>query len=138
MSDLFQALSISAHGMKAQGVRIRVISENLANSETAATTPGGDPYTRKTVTFKNVMDKQEGTRVVNADEINRDTKRPYPERYMPDHPAADENGIVRMPNVDPLVEMNDMRHAQRAYEANLGMIDQSRNMMRQTIDLLRR
>ena len=138
MSELFSAMTISASGMKAQSTRIRVLSENVANAATAAPSPGEDPYTRQTITFKNVMDREMGMRKVEVDKVAKDTKREFPQKFMPDHPGADENGFVRMPNVDPLIEMMDMREAQRSYEANLGMIEQSRNMMLQTIDLLRR
>lgn len=139
MTDqLFGAMSVSASGMKAQSTRVRVVSENMANANTAAAAPGEDPYARKMITFKNEMDRQAGFDAVKVDEITNDTKRPFPVKYMPDHPGADEDGYVRMPNVDMLVEMMDMREAQRSYEANLGMLDQSRNMAMQTIDLLRR
>jgi flagellar basal-body rod protein FlgC len=138
MTELFSAMSISAAGMKAQGTRIRVISENLANSGTTATTPGGDPYTRQTVTFKNTMDRKRGFDLVDVSKIGKDDKKPFPTKYMPDSPAADANGYVKMPNVDPLVELMDMKEAQRTYEANLGMIDQSRSMILSTIDILRR
>ena len=139
MSDeLFGAMSISASGMKAQSTRVRVVSENLANANTAASTPDEKPYTRQIVTFKNQLDRQIGQDLVNVKEISQDTQKPYPVKYMPDHPGADAEGYVRMPNVDMLIETMDMREAQRSYEANLGMLDQSRNMALQTIDLLRR
>jgi flagellar basal-body rod protein FlgC len=138
MTELFSAMSISAAGMKAQGTRIRVISENLANASTGATSPTAQPYERQTVTFKNTMNKKLGFDTVNVDKISKDNKKPFPTKYMPDHPGADANGYVKMPNVDPLVELMDMKEAQRTYEANLGMIDQSRSMILSTIDILRR
>lgn len=134
---MFSTLSISASGMKAQSARIKIIAENIANADTAATTPGGKPYTRKTITFKNVLDKQIGGDRVEVSKIGQDTNKPYPLKYMPDHPGADKNGYVKMPNVDPLVETMDMKEAQRSYEANLGMIDQARSMYAQTVDILR-
>jgi len=138
MSELFSAMSISANGMRAQSERVRVISENMANADTAAPTPGEDPYTRQFITFKNELDRQAGVKMVEVDSIEQDRKKPFPTKYMPDHPGADENGYVQMPNVDTLIEAMDMREAQRSYEANLGMIEQSRNMVLQTIDILRR
>lgn len=138
MSELFGAMTISAFGMKAQSQRVRVIAENMANSGTTGTTPGEDPYSRQIMTFKNEMDRQRGMELVKVDKIGNDTKRPFPIRYMPEHPAADERGYVKMPNVDSIIETMDMREAQRSYEANLGMIDQYRTMTMQTIDLLRR
>lgn len=137
MSELFSAMSISASGMKAQTTRIRVIAENLANADTAAEKPGDTPYTRQTITFKNVLDRQMNGQKVEVGQIGHDTKHPYPIKYMPDHPGADENGYVKMPNVDALIEMMDMREAQRSYEANLGLIEQSRSMVMRTIDILR-
>lgn len=138
MSELFGAMTISAFGMKAQSQRVRVIAENMANSGTTGTTPGEAPYSRQIMTFKNEMDRQRGMELVKVDKIGNDTKRPFPIRYMPEHPAADERGYVKMPNVDSIIETMDMREAQRSYEANLGMIDQYRTMTMQTIDLLRR
>lgn len=137
MSELYNAITISSHGMKAQSTRVRVISENLANSDTAAARPGENPYTRKTITFKNVMDRNIDANTVEVSKIRDDNKRPYPVKYMPDHPGADDAGYVKMPNVNTIVEMTDMREAQRSYEANLGILDQSRSMVNRTIDLLR-
>lgn len=138
MSELYNALTISTHGMKAQTERIRIISENVANSDTAAGAPGEDPYTRKIISFKNVLDREMGADTVKVDKIKNDTVRPHPLKYMPDHPGADASGYVKMPNVDMMIELMDMREAQRSYEANLGMLEQSRGMIMQTIDLLRR
>ena len=138
MSELFSAMTISASGMKAQSSRIKVISENLANADTAAETKDAKPYTRQRIMFRNVLDREIEGQKVEVSRIDQDTKKAYPLKYMPDHPGADENGYVRMPNVDTLIETMDMREAQRSYEANLGMIDQSRNMIMQTIDILRR
>ena len=138
MSDLYGAMTISAYGMKAQSQRVRVIAENMANSATAPTKPGEEPYRRQIVTFKNEMDRKKGLDLVNVDKIDVDRKRDFITKYMPDHPGADAGGYVKMPNVDPIIETMDMREAQRTYEANLGMIDQSRSMINQTIDLLRR
>lgn len=135
--DIINAMKISAMGMKAQGARIRVVSENLANADTAATTPGGDPYTRQTISFENRLDKELGIRTVDVKNIKADKPDAYPTRYMPDHPGADENGIVKLPNVNTLIEMMNVREAQRSYEANLGMIEQSKTMVTRTIDLLR-
>ncbi len=137
MSDLWDSLTISAHGMRAQGTRVRVISENLANADTVARTPEEDPYRRQTITFKNVLDRELGMKVVQVDDIDVDRTEPFTTKFMPDHPGADENGYVRAPNVNSLIEIMDMREAQRSYEANLGMIEQSRGMLLRTIDLLR-
>lgn len=135
--DIFSSMLISASGMKAQGTRIRVISENMANADTAGKTPGDEPYHRQTISFQNEVDRASGLRLVSVANIGTDTKTPYEMKYMPDHPAADEGGYVKMPNVNMMMEMMDVREAQRSYEANLGMIEQARAMITRTIDLLR-
>lgn len=137
MTDMFDAMTISAFGMRAQGERTRVISENIANGSTAALTPESDPYTRKVITFRNELDRERGHKVLNVEDITEDRRGEFPLKFMPDHPGADVNGYVKMPNVSTLIELNDMREAQRSYEANLGMIENSRTMMFRTIDLLR-
>lgn len=134
--DLIKAMEAAAQGMKAQGVRMRVISENLANTETTGQTAKEDPYQRQTVTFKNVLDRKSGTMKIDADRISRD-RSPFIMKYEPGHPAANAQGYVKMPNVNPLVEMMDMREAQRSYEANLGAISMARSMLMSTIELLR-
>jgi flagellar basal-body rod protein FlgC len=134
--DLFSSLKLSAAGMKAQGTRLRVISENLANADSLPTEPGKDPYRRKHITFKNVMDKDIGMQSVRVDKIRPDTSE-FQRRYEPNHPAADAQGYVLAPNVNTLVEMMDMREAQRSYEANLSAIRAARTMMQGTIDILR-
>jgi flagellar basal-body rod protein FlgC len=135
--QIMNAIAISASGMHAQGDRLRVISENIANADTAAAAPGEEPYRRKMVTFKNVMDKESGNNEVEVAKIGQDTTTPFKLKYMPGHPGADENGYVKLPNVNTLVEVMDMREAQRSYEANLGMIEIARGMMGRTLDLLR-
>ncbi len=135
--DLLDAMTQAAKGMKAQGVRMRVISENLANADTTAQTPGADPYQRKTVTFKNILDKATGQKAVAIDKIVPDSSD-FVMKYEPGHPAADKNGYIKTPNINPLVEMMDMREAQRSYEANLGVIDMARGMLMRTLDLLAR
>ncbi len=137
-NDLYGAMTISAHGMKAQSNRVRIIAENMANSSTAANSPNEDPYARKIITFKNEMDRNAGMELVNVDKIKEDTRNPFILKYNPDHPGANPQGYVKMPNIDPIIETMDMREAQRTYEANLGMIDQSKTMIMQTIDLLRK
>ncbi len=136
-SELLNAMTISASGMRTQGTRVRVITENIANSATTGQTPGADPYRRQTISFKNELDKEKGVKLVQVDEIGEDFESDFILKFMPDHPAANEDGYVKMPNVNTLIETMDVREAQRSYEANLGMIEQSRTMMMRTIDLLR-
>lgn len=135
--ELLNAMSVSAHGMQAHGHRIRVITENIANANTTGDAPGADPYRRQQITFKNQLDRDMGLKLVEVDKVFEDTKKDFPLEYNPDHPAANEEGYVKMPNLNSLIEMSDMREAQRTYEANLGMIEQSRAMVMRTIDLLR-
>ena len=136
MTDLFKSLDISASGMRAQGTRLRVISENVANADSTATTPNGEPYRRKLVTFDNVLDRQLGIDRVEVKRISRDTSD-FGEKYMPNHPAADANGYVKTSNVNTIIELADMREAQRSYEANLKVLQASRAMLQGTIELLR-
>lgn len=135
--QIMNAMGVSASGMHAQGDRLRVIAENIANADTAAAQPNEDPFRRKTVLFKNVMDKELGATIVRADKIGEDTSTPFRLKFMPDHPGADANGYVKLPNINTLIEVMDMREAQRSYEANLGMIEIARNMLGRTLDLLR-
>ncbi len=134
--DLVEAIKIAASGMKAQGTRLRVISENLANSDSTSETPGGDPYQRKTVSFRDQLDRASGADLVEVDRIGKDTSA-FRRKYDPTHPGAGPDGYVLLPNVNPLIEMMDMREAQRSYTANLDMIENSKKMIEQTINLMR-
>lgn len=136
-NSMWNTMMVSAYGMKAQGERTRVISENIANAGTAALTPNAEPYARKVITFKNQMDKTYNTDLVKVKDIADDRKTEFPLKYMPDHPGANAEGYVRMPNVNMVVELTDMREAQRSYEANMGMMENYRNMSMRTIDMLR-
>lgn len=136
MDDLLRTLRISAAGMKAQGTRLRVISENVANADSLPTEPGGLPYRRKVVTFRNELDNAIGVNTVRVDRVKTDLAD-FNRRYDPSHPAADANGYVLAPNVNSLVEMMDMREAQRSYEANLSVIKSSKSMLQETIGIMR-
>lgn len=134
--NLKDAMQISAAGMRAQGQRLRVISENLANADSTAQTPGGEPYRRKIMTFKNVLDRSINADMVRVNKIMPDAKD-FELKYDPSHPAANAEGYVLRPNVNSLVEVSDMREAQRSYEANLSVIETSKAMLSRTIGLLR-
>lgn len=136
-NELFSAMKISAMGMRAQGTRIRVVTENIANANTTGQTPGADPYRRQTVSFKNEMNRELGIREVEVDKISTDRTTPFKLKFEPGNPGADENGYIKLPNVNSMIEVMDVREAQRSYEANLGMIEQTRSMISRTIDLLR-
>jgi flagellar basal-body rod protein FlgC len=134
--DLDRALRLSTAGMAAQSVRLRVVAENLANRDTTGETPGADPYRRHTVTFANRMDRAIGAPTVQATRIGT-APGEFPQRYEPSHPAADERGYVRTPNVNSLIEVMDMREAQRSYNANLSVVETTRSMLLRTIEALR-
>ena len=137
MTDALNAsLSISGAGMAAQSKRLRVITENVANANTTGTTPDADPYRRKVVSFASVLDLKTGLSTVAVDRVSRDHS-PFPTDFDPSNPAASAEGLVKMPNVDLLVELADMREANRSYEANLQTFKQARQMITMTIDLLR-
>ena len=136
MTDLAKAMNISAAGMKVQGERLRVISENVANAGSTALSPEGEPYRRKLVTFGSTLDRELGVELVEVKKVARDQTE-FGLRYQPGHPAADATGYVKTSNVNTLVEMTDMREAQRSYQANLKVMQASRSMLQRTIDLLR-
>jgi flagellar basal-body rod protein FlgC len=135
--NILSALDVSASGMKAQGDRLRAIAQNIANADTAANTPNSDPYRRKTVLFKNELDRATGVQKVHVEKVIEDKSNDFRLKFMPDHPGADANGYIRLPKINTLIEMTDMREAQRSYEANLGMVKIARSMLGQTVDLLR-
>ena len=134
--DLATALSISATGMQAQTERLRVIAENVANADSTGSTPEAAPYRRRIVQFEGVLDRALQSEVVRVKRIGRDPS-PFPQKFDPSNPAADSAGYVRTPNVNPLVEMMDMRNAERSYNANLGVMQASRAMLTRVIDLLK-
>lgn len=136
MDPLSTSLKIAASGMTAQSERLRVVSENLANAQSTGQLPGSDPYQRKTVTFAAELDRASGASMVEVAMVGSDPSA-FPIEYQPGHEAADEFGYVKMPNVNILIEMADMREAIRGYEANLQNIKQSRELISMTIDLLR-
>lgn len=135
-SDLQTSMIISASGLRVQGQRVKVIAENIANTNSTADTPGGDPYQRKVLTFQNVFDRTLDATLVRVRKVVPD-QSDFGLVFDPNHPAAGPDGYYKTPNVNGLIEMSDMREAQRSYEANLNMIETSRAMMTRTIDLLR-
>lgn len=136
MDDIIKTMRISGAGMRVQGERLRVIAQNLANANSLPQEPGGKPYQRKIITFKNELDRNLGLKTIRVAKIQAD-KSDFGKRYEPSHPASDPNGYVLTPNVNSMVEMSDMREAQRSYEANLNVIKASKSMLNSMIDLLR-
>lgn len=133
---LQDTLNIAAAGMHVQGDRLRIISENIANVDSTGRAPGEEPYRRKLITFKNELDKALGVETVQVDKRTYD-RSDFELKYNPSHPAADAEGYVKMPNVNTIVEMMDMREARRAYESNLGVVETTKAMLQRTIDLIR-
>ncbi|MBC7950505.1 MAG: flagellar basal body rod protein FlgC [Rhodospirillaceae bacterium] len=136
MDELQKSTKTALSGMKAQSERLRVISENLANVDSLARTPDGTPYRRKVVSFKSELDRATGVNKVVVDKVRPDAAE-FQRRYDPKHPASDKDGYVLAPNVNPLIEMMDMREAQRSYEANLSVISSSRQLLSRTVEMLR-
>ncbi|MDT7953158.1 MAG: flagellar basal body rod protein FlgC [Acetobacteraceae bacterium] len=134
--DISKAIAISASGMDAQTARLRVIAENLANQDSTGSTPGAEPYRRKTISFEDRLDREIGVDTVRVRKVGVD-KSDLPKRYDPSHPAADAEGYVRTPNVNSFVEIMDMREAQRGYSANLNVMEVTRTMLTRTIELLK-
>jgi len=133
---LLASLKIAGSGMEVQSARLRVISENVANAQSTGTTPGADPYARKTISFENEMDRVSGIRTVRVKGIGIDSE-PFKTELDPGNPAADDKGYVKMPNVNLLVELADMREANRSYEANLQVVKESGDLTSMTIGLLK-
>jgi flagellar basal-body rod protein FlgC len=134
--DFVKSLAIAASGLRAQAGRMRIISENIANADSTAQRPGGDPYRRKIVTFRSELDRSLDARVVAIGPVRTD-RTDFRTKYEPGNPAADAKGYVKYPNVNALIEMTDMRDAQRTYEANLNVITATRRMIQRTLDLLK-
>jgi flagellar basal-body rod protein FlgC len=135
-NDFARSMGIATSGLRAQAGRMRVISENLANADSTAATAGGDPYRRKVPTFSSALDRALDAQVVTLGKIRPD-RSDFHVKYEPGNPAADVAGNVKYPNVNPLVEMTDMREAQRSYEANLNIISATRRMIQRTLDILK-
>ncbi|MEE1655355.1 flagellar basal body rod protein FlgC [Microvirga sp. CF3062] len=136
IDPLIASGKLSSAGLEAQSARLRVVSENIANANSTGRAPGSDPYSRKTITFRSELDRTLGAASVSVKDVGQD-EAPYPVEYDPGNPAADENGMVKKPNVNMLIEMADMREANRSYQANLQMMKQARAMISATIDLMR-
>ena len=134
--DFLKSIAIAATGLRAQTGRMRVIAENIANADSTAQRAGAEPYRRKIPTFRSELDRTIGASVVGLGSLKSDQTE-FRSKYEPGHPAADANGYVKYPNVNTLVEMTDMREAQRSYESNLNVIAATRRMLQRTIDILR-
>jgi flagellar basal-body rod protein FlgC len=135
--DIATSMVIAASGMRAQSSRMRTIAENIANANSTSPQPGGDPYRRQVATIKSDFDSHLNATLVEAGKPVQDMSD-FRSVYDPGNPAADKQGYVKMPNVNPLIEVMDMREAQRSYEADLNVMEASKTMLSRTVDLLRR
>lgn len=134
--DFKKSMLIAASGLRAQSGRMKIIAENIANAESTAKVKGGNPYQRQIPTFHEVFDAEIGANIVKQGRVKLD-ESDFGEKFDPGNPAANDKGIVKMPNVNTLIEMVDMREAQRTYEANLNVIGSTRRMLARTLDILR-
>ena len=134
--DFMKSIAIAASGLRAQAGRMRIISENIANADSTAQAAGGEPYRRKMATFTSEMDRALDAQLVGLGRVKADPSE-FRVKHEPGHPSADANGNVKYPNVNSLVEMTDLREAQRSYEANVNVIGASRRMIQRTIDILK-
>ncbi|MGD9922384.1 MAG: flagellar basal body rod protein FlgC [Pseudorhodoplanes sp.] len=134
--DFIKSIAIAASGLRAQAGRMRVIAENLANADSTSHNAGSEPYRRKIPTFRSEFDRSLEARMVSLGRLHTD-QTAFQTKHQPGHPAADGTGHVKYPNVNPLVEVTDMREAQRSYEANINVIGATRRMLQRTIDILK-
>ena len=134
--ELNEAISVAASGLTAQSTRLRIISENLANADSTSETPGGTPYQRKLITFQGVLDRHIGAITPKAGDVLT-VGGTFERRLDPTNPGADADGYVQLPNVNPLIELMDMKDAQQTYQANLNVIDAAKAMISHTLDLMR-
>jgi flagellar basal-body rod protein FlgC len=135
--DLNTSMIVAASGMRAQSTRMRIIAENIANANSTAQTPGGDPYRRKVATVKSDFDRELNATLVKPGKPVSDMTE-FRMQFDPGNPAADSKGYVKLPNVSSLIEVMDMREAQRSYEADISVMEASKSMLARTVDLLRR
>lgn len=136
IDPLNASLKIAGSGLSAQSMRLRIVSENMANAQSTGPTAGADPYRRKTIAFTNELDRASGASLVRINSIGVDPT-PFMIEHDPGNPAANATGDVKRPNVNLLMEMGDLREANRAYEANLQIMKQTNDILSQTVDLLK-
>ena len=134
--DFLKSIAIAASGLRAQAGRMRVISENIANADSTAQRTGTDPFRRKIATFRSEIDRSLDARLVSLGPVRTDPSD-FRTKHEPGHPSADANGHVKYPNINPLIEMSDLREAQRSYEANVNVIGATRRMIQRTLEILK-
>jgi flagellar basal-body rod protein FlgC len=136
IDPLEASIKIAGSGIEVQSSRLRVVAENMANANSTGRVPGSNPYRRKTITFDNELDRATGMELVKVREVGVD-RAAFRSEYDPGNPAADAKGVVKMPNVNMIMEMADMREANRSYEANLQVVKEARDLYTMTLDLLK-
>jgi flagellar basal-body rod protein FlgC len=136
VDPLQSSLRIAASGLQAQSTRLRIVSENVANAQSTGPTAGAEPYARRTVSFESALDRASGANLVQVKSVGVD-RTPFKLERDPGNPAADAQGMVKMPNVNVLVELADMREANRSYEANLQVAKQTADMLNATVALMK-
>lgn len=132
---LNDTLNIASAGLAAQEERLRVVAENIANADTTGRTPGEQPYRRKLLVFGNVLNDELGINTVQVTKRTHDMSD-FVKKYDPTHPAADAQGYVMHPNVEPVLEMVDLREARRGYEANLAVVQVTREMESRALSII--
>jgi flagellar basal-body rod protein FlgC len=135
MMDFSTSMAVAASGLRVQSERMKVISENIANADSTSPTPGGEPYRRKVPTVTSTFNQELGANLVESGKTVED-KSEFRSQYDPGNPNADKQGYVKLPNVDPLIEIMDMQEAQRSYEANLTVMGATKQMLSSTVALL--
>ncbi|SDG97324.1 flagellar basal body rod protein FlgC [Alloyangia pacifica] len=136
MDPLKSVLNVAASGMRAQGERLKVVSENVANASSTGNTEGGEPYRRKVISFEEMIDRETGASMVGVSDVTQDDAD-FELRFDPAHPAANQDGFVKVSNVKTILELANMREASRSYQANLNMFETGRTMRSQLLDLLK-
>ena len=135
--DLMDSMAVSATGMKAQTIRMKVAAENIANADSIIGKDGVNPYQRQVVSFKSVLDSTTGMQNVEVSDVSLDQKQAFKYEYNPAHPLADKNGLLKMPNISTLKEKTDLKDASRAYEANISAIEAAKSMMGKSLEMLK-
>src|SRR5471032_3352745 len=133
--DFNTSMTVAASGLRAQSERMKIIAENIANANSTSATPGGDPYRRKISTAQSNFDRELGANLVTSGKPIDDQSE-FRTQYDPGNPNADKQGYIKLPNVDPLIEIMDMKEAQRSYDADLTVMDATKQMLSRTVDLL--
>ncbi len=135
--DFSASMAVAASGMRAQAQRMQTISENIANANSAPTTAGTDPYRRKIPSVTSEFDRELNAVVVKAGQPIADMSD-FRMQYDAGNPVADKQGYVKMPNVNSVIEVMDMRDAQSSYEADMSVMEATKAMLSRTVDLLKR